>query len=57
MMNCPADQMVAIQTYTGTLEVLTLLAAAVFRELGQAKLKLSQRQRFYLPGFLSASPQ
>jgi glucosamine--fructose-6-phosphate aminotransferase (isomerizing) len=40
MMNCPADQMVAIQTYTGTLEVLTLLAAAVFRELGQAEAEI-----------------
>jgi glucosamine--fructose-6-phosphate aminotransferase (isomerizing) len=39
-MNCPADQMVAIQTYTGTVEVLALLAAAVSGELAQAEAEL-----------------
>jgi glucosamine--fructose-6-phosphate aminotransferase (isomerizing) len=40
MMNCPADQMVAIQTYTGTVAVLLLLGAAVVGELDPARAEL-----------------
>ncbi len=39
-MNCPVDQMVAIQTYTGTVAVLGLLAASVFGELDQARAEI-----------------
>lgn len=40
VMNSPADQLVAIQTYTATVVVLALLEAAMFGELEQAKADL-----------------
>lgn len=42
VLNSPADQLVAIQTYTATLAVLASLDAAVAGELDQAKLELEQ---------------
>ena len=38
----PADQLVAIQTYTGTLAVFALLQAAMFGELEQARDELER---------------
>lgn len=40
VMNSPADQFAAIQTYTATLVVLALLEAAMFNELDEAKGEL-----------------
>lgn len=42
LLNSPADQLVAIQSYTATLAVLALLHAAVFGELEQAQLELEE---------------
>lgn len=42
LVNSPADELVAIQTYSGTLASLALLGAAYFDELEQAKEELEQ---------------
>lgn len=42
VMNSPADQLVAIQTYTAAVVVLPLLEAAMFGELEQAKADLEK---------------
>jgi glucosamine--fructose-6-phosphate aminotransferase (isomerizing) len=42
LMNSPADQLVAIQTYIATLVVFALLEAAIFGELDQAKSDLEK---------------
>jgi glucosamine--fructose-6-phosphate aminotransferase (isomerizing) len=41
-LGCPPDQLVAIQTYTATLAVFALLAAAVSHELSRAKAELAK---------------
>lgn len=42
LLNSPADQLVAIQTYTATLAVFALLEAAMFGELEQARAELDK---------------
>ena len=42
LMNSPADQLVAIQTYTATVVTLALLCAALFNELDQARAELDR---------------
>lgn len=42
LMNSPADQLVAVQTYTATVVTLVLLCAALFNELDQAKTELDR---------------
>ncbi len=58
IMNCPADQMVAIQTYTGTVAVLALLAAAAFGELDQARTEIEDTSKAlsaWIPASVAAS--
>ncbi len=60
VMNCPADQMVAIQTYTGTLAIFALLEAAMFGELDQAGKEIETTAEVlaaWIPGCVAASEQ
>lgn len=60
VMNCPADQMVAIQTYTGTVAVLALLAAEAFGELDQASAEIEATAQVlsgWIPACVAASEQ
>jgi glucosamine--fructose-6-phosphate aminotransferase (isomerizing) len=59
-MNSPADQLVAIQTYTATLVALALLEAAMFGELEQAKADLEKTTELFsklIPECVEASEQ
>ncbi len=60
VMNSPADQLVAIQTYTATLVVLALLEAIMFGELEQAKADLEKTIELFsklIPECVEASEQ
>ncbi len=60
LMNSPADQLVAIQTYTATLIVFALLEAAMFGELEQAKADLERTTELFaklIPECVKASEQ
>lgn len=60
VMNSPADQLVAIQTYTATVVVLALLEAAMFGELEQAKADLEKTVELFstlIPECVEASEQ
>ena len=58
VMHCPPDQLVAIQTYVGTLAVFALLHAALMNKLEQAKLDVERTVRLLkklLPEWVEAS--
>jgi glucosamine--fructose-6-phosphate aminotransferase (isomerizing) len=58
LINSPADQLVAIQTYTATLVTLALLGAACLDELALAKSELTATIALlssWIPEFLAAS--
>ena len=60
VMNSPADQLVAIQTYTATLVVFALLEAAIAGELEQAKDDLEETIELFarlVPECVAASEQ
>lgn len=60
VMNSPADQLVAIQTYTATVVVFALLEAAMFGELEQAKAELEKTTELFaklVPECVHASEQ
>lgn len=60
VMNSPADQFAAIQTYTATVIVLALLEAAVFDELDRAKAELQATVEilsYFVPECVGGSEQ
>lgn len=60
LMNSPADQLVAIQTYMATLTVFALLEAAMFGELQQAKIDIENTIHLlakFVPEYLAASKE
>ena len=60
VLGSPADQLVAVQTYTGTLAVFAILAAALFGEWDQAMTELEQAADVlsrWIPQCISASQE
>jgi glucosamine--fructose-6-phosphate aminotransferase (isomerizing) len=54
LLNCPPDQIVAIQSFTATALVLGLLGAACFRELDHARVSLDPAFK-QLPAWISST--